>query len=235
MKTHSMQIKAQEGATNTFSCVMSAEVADRDGEVVLINGMDMGPFTANPVVLFDHGMDTGRGKLPIGKALTVTKAEGALHGEIQTAARPENHPEGEEWMPDTIHALIKQGCLNTVSIGFIVKDARRATPEDMEKYGKNCETVITQSELCELSVVAIPCNQEALITAVSKGYLPKSSKAWDGEVPIKVKKSKLTQVKKKHVVEIVKKRKKHVVNVHLNESETIAKRIIVRIKGGLYV
>lgn len=234
MKTQSVQIKAKEGAANTFSCVMSSEVADRDGEVVLLEGMDMGPFTANPVVLFDHGHDNERGKLPIGKVLSFEKTDGILHGEIQTASRPENHPEGEEWMPDTIHALIKQGCLNTVSIGFIVKDARRATADDMEKYGKSCQTVITKSELCELSVVAIPCNQEALITAVSKGYLPKLSKAWQGEVPIKPTKAKKAQVKKKHVVEIVKKRK-HVVKVRFANLETIANRIVVRIKGGLYV
>jgi hypothetical protein len=143
------------------------------------------------------------------------------------ASRPDNHPKEEEWLPDTLLSLMQQRCLNAVSIGFIPISARRPTSQDILKYGKDCETVTTKSELIELSLEPTPCNQDALITAVSKGLLPKTSKAWDGEA--------VAKAKEKTVVDVSMKRVKHTATVRIRPAQEIAKRVEVRVKGGLYV
>jgi HK97 family phage prohead protease len=212
-----MKIKnltVSQGETDRmFTCVMSKQVTDRDGEVVLLDGMDTANFNANPVVLFVHNSHS----VPVGKALSVAKEGDELIGKCEFTVRPESHPAEEEWLPDTLAHMVKEKCLNAVSIGFMVKEIRPATDADIKAYGAGTRYVITKSELWELSVVPVPCNRDALI----------KMKGMKSAAIIEITEDAPSVVAKKHTVYIVKKK-----GVDTDEAARIA---IVRVKGGLYV
>lgn len=233
MKNKAIQIKAADGANKRgFSCVLSSEIADREGEVVLIDGLNIENYKNNPVVMFAHGKDPNAGKVPVGKMVSLAKVDGKLIGDAVLAERPEAHPKDAEWLPDTLLSLIQQGCLNTVSIGFMPIEGRKPTSEDFKAYGEDCQMVTTKADLFELSLEPTQCNQDALITAVSKGLLPKKSKAYEGEV-----KETPAPEPQKIVAEvaIAKPRKnKHAVRVRVTDQERMKNIVMVRVKGGLY-
>ncbi len=223
-----LEISETDVPKRTFTCVLTKEIVDRDGEVILLDGLDLEAYKANPVVMFAHGKDKNAGKIPVGKMVNIRRVNGHILGDGEMASRPDAHPEAEEWVPDTLLSLMQQKCLNAVSIGFVPIAGRRANADDMKKYGAKCEMVTTKSELVELSLEPTPCNSSALIIAVSKGFLPKKSKAWDGEVS-----TDAPAPKAKTIVEL-KPRKKHVVILRKSDEERIAEKAIVRVKGGLY-
>ena len=169
---------------------ISTVSVDRDGDVLLPSGIDVADFAKNPVVLFGH--DSGR--IPVGKALRITRRPDAVEATVKFASRPPEHPDAVEWVPDTIFELFKQGVLRAFSVGFIVPEggARAASKKDVSRFGDNVRRVITRWKLLEFSVVPIPANQDALATAVSKGLLDPDSVAyhemeqtWDFDAPRK--------------------------------------------------
>src|SRR6478736_3962882 len=102
MKHEKMLIESAKGENRSFQCVMTAEVCDREGEVVLLDGLDIGPYQENPVVMFAHGKDKTAGKIPVGRMKLLERRDGKIIGEGVMAERPENHPKEEEWLPDTL-------------------------------------------------------------------------------------------------------------------------------------
>ena len=94
-------------------------------------------YSKNPILLFNHNYDK-----PIGKAELIRAEEGGLYieGTIYNAAAE-------------TYALVKSGVLKTFSVGFLIKDA-----EYLDRTGG---LLITDAELLEVSVVSVPCNQDA--------------------------------------------------------------------------
>lgn len=93
-------------------------------------------YTKNPILLFNHDYDE-----PIGKADLVEVRDGGLYIEASIYA------------VSKAYTLIKNGVLKTFSVGFLIKDA-----EYLEGTGG---LLITDAELLEVSVVSVPCNQDA--------------------------------------------------------------------------
>ncbi len=162
-----------------FSSVITTSAVDRDQEVVVPSGMNSKDYERNPVLLYAHDPNK-----PIGKMLTMRRGESSIDADFVLAPRPESH-EGE-WLPDTIGSLMRFGALNGVSIQFAPIDGgmRRATKADTEKYGAGVKTVYSKWKLLEVSVVSIPANQDALISAVSKGICTRESLAALGCEPL---------------------------------------------------
>lgn len=137
---------------------------DREGEVILPDGLDLVQYQSNPVVLWNH-----EGSAPIGKAQWIKRAGNGIKAKTVYATRPETHV--GEWLPDTIFALVQQEVLKGRSIGFIpvemVAPSLEHTKARPEWAKANC--LITKSVLFEYSVVSVPCNGAALQEAVSKG------------------------------------------------------------------
>ncbi len=176
-KQISAVLKAGESDGHTFSATISTNAVDRDGEVLLPEGMDAKDFNANPVVFWNHNYEK-----PIGRATKLAKTSGGWTAEATLAPRPETH-EGE-WLPDVAHALIKAGVLNGVSVGFAPVESRRPTKKDLETFGDDLQQVYTRWKLLEFSLTGLPSNQEALVTAVSKGAVSAiQCKAMGLEVP----------------------------------------------------
>lgn len=127
----------------------STNATDRSSDVILAsawtksNGLNN--FTANPILLFNHNYDK-----PIGKVVEMgTDGRGLkIKGVISKSA-------------GDVYNLVKEGVLSTFSVGFLVKDA---------DYNKETDgLIIKDAELLEVSVVSVPCNQDATFS-VAKSF-----------------------------------------------------------------
>lgn len=165
-----------------LDAAISTISVDRDGDVLLPSGLRADEFRRNPVVLLGHDA----GSLPIGKAVRIRQTPNAVMAEMEFAERPAAHPDAAEWVPDTVYDLFKQGVLNAFSVGFTIDSARPANKKDVNRFGDRVRRVVTEWNLLEFSVVTIPANQDALVTAVKSGDLRQDSyifEALDEEPP----------------------------------------------------
>lgn len=170
-------IRKQAGKAATFLATITTDSVDRDGEVVVPGGMNSRDYERNPVLLYEHDV-----KQPIGKMLGMKRAERSIEAEFALAPRPDSHV--GEWFPDTVASLMEFGALNTMSIGFMGLEARPASKADSEKYGPEVRRVYGKWKLLEVSVVSVPANQDAIITAVRKGLVSRdAAKAFGIMVP----------------------------------------------------
>lgn len=144
--------------------VGSTNVIDRYGDIIEQKGWTLKNYKANPVILWGHNQTEDR--LPIGKALRVwvkdrTKKNAKLMFKIQMDL--------EDSFAVEILRKIKEGFLNTVSVGFLPSEWEDMDPDDFwggRKY--------TKQDLLELSIVPVPANPEAVIAL--KGMSKKDSR-----------------------------------------------------------
>ena len=134
-----------------FEFVLSTEQVDRAGDVIRMNGLDLGHFKANPIALFGHEHD----KI-IGVWENVRVEGKQLIGRLKMAKA------GTSDLVDTVTSLIEQRIIKAVSVGF------QAIEMSPRKGGSGYEFI--KSSLHEASVVAVPMNPGAL--AVAKAMNP---------------------------------------------------------------
>ena len=126
----------------------STNAMDRSADRILSTAWTKGGlknFQTNPILLFNHNYDK-----PIGKVVEIVTDNTGLKikGVISKSA-------------GDIHNLVKEGVLSTFSVGFLIKDA---------EYDKSVDGLIVKdAELLEVSVVSIPCNQDATFS-VAKSF-----------------------------------------------------------------
>ena len=148
--------------------VWSTETVDRAGDIVRQN-WDLGPFTRNPIALYNHDHDVVLGRaLDFGVELGSRKA---LVGTIEYA------PEGTDPLIDSRYKLAAAGILRSTSVGFLplevdpVRDNAQRAALGLGEWG----VVFERSQLLEISVVSVPMNPEAeeaaLREAVERGIL----------------------------------------------------------------
>ena len=137
-----------------FRATITDQTVDRDKEVILAKGMNIKEFKKNGIILFNHDKN-----MPIGKSIDIKRVGDALVMTGKLAL------EGTISEADKIWQLIKQGILKSMSIGFMGTEFRMPTKEDIKDFGKEVIRVISKSQLLEVSVVSVPANQNALITA----------------------------------------------------------------------
>lgn len=138
------------------SFVFSDNSVDSYGDTIDARGWDLKAFTSNPIALFGH--DPSMPENVLGKARNVRVQGNRLVGEIVFAEASVN-PRAE-----LVYQMIKGGYLNAVSVGFepvewsVTKDKARPGGIDF-----------TKQKLREISVVAIPANENALVQAKAAG------------------------------------------------------------------
>ena len=125
--------------------VISSSALDRHGETIQVSGINTKEFMQNPTVLWAHNYED----LAIGKVVKLWKSSGKLMGRIKFAT---------EIVPfaKTVYDLIREGYLNAVSIGGLVR-------EYGENKGVTDYSNITKMDMVELSVVPVGANPEALV------------------------------------------------------------------------
>lgn len=129
---------------DTYRFCISSQAVDRDGEVVVQEGIDYKDFENNPVVLWGHEW----GSMPIGKVtkLYYDDIEEKTYADVKFASTPR---------AQEVKTLVKEGMVRTTSIGFMVDDWDWNETTGIVK--------LTKTKLLELSIVAIPANPDAYI------------------------------------------------------------------------
>jgi HK97 family phage prohead protease len=116
----------------------STSTKDRDGDVVVPFGIDMGNFHKNPILLYQHDRHQ-----PAGKVVKSEINDKGLY--IQAEVYKEVNPQA--------YYAVKSGVVSTFSIGFRGLDG---------DYHEETDTFyFTKSELLEISLVSIPANPDA--------------------------------------------------------------------------
>lgn len=151
----------------TVTSLISTQVVDRDGDVMIAQGMDASDFAKSGTVFYNHNYE-----LPVGSG-AVSKGDDRITAVTKFPERPESHQ--GEWFPDTVLSLFAAKVIKGFSIGFdpIEGGVRRATKADVDKFGDGVKQVFSKWKLFEYSVAPLPANQEALALAVNKSIITK--------------------------------------------------------------
>src|SRR5258706_12909336 len=170
LTTKLMKAAMETGAGNSFRAVISADSLDRDAEVLLPHGCDTTEFlkSGSGTIFWNHNYDQ-----PIGKALSVKRRGDALVSDFSFAERPDDY-EGDDFFPDYIKALVAQGVVKGVSVGFAPIETRMPTARDQERYGQEVRRVISKWKLYEWSIAPMQSNTDAIVEGVAKGVLSRS-------------------------------------------------------------
>ena len=147
--------KGTQSPDDPMKFVMSDETVDRVGDVIVAKGWNLDEFRKNPIALFGHDHQN-----IIGTWESVQVAGKQLVGRLKLAK------EGTSELVDTVRSLVEQRILRSVSVGF--------QPQEMEpmkdKSGRPTGGYkFMKSALHECSLVAVPCNPNALATAKGLG------------------------------------------------------------------
>src|SRR5579871_3442276 len=160
-KEYPVEVKELEDGTTEF--VITTDSVDRMGDTIAADGWELGSFLKNPVVLFAHDSHS----LPVGRAVAVTHTPNGLKSRVQWV------PKDVYPFAGTVREMVKGGFLNATSVGFQPLEYKWA--EDKERPGG---IDFTKQELLEFSIVPIPANAEALVTAREAGIDVTLIKEW---------------------------------------------------------
>jgi hypothetical protein len=150
---------------------ITTEAIDRENEIVVARGMNDSHFKLNPIVTLQHAYQLP----PVGKSLWRKRAkDGSLAGiKAKTQYPPRPADWGEVWPPDQVFALIQAGLLQGKSIGFLRLKSHAPSSHEIAARPELAPVnrIIDEWLLLEYACTFLPCNQEALVEAVSKGQL----------------------------------------------------------------
>lgn len=162
-KSYTCDLSVNPGERSVVAKISTAAI-DRDGEVMVPSGCITTDFEKSGTVFYNHDYDR-----PIGKCVSIKRNQYDIEAKTVFASRPENHV--GEWLPDTVFSLFQQDVIKGFSVGFKSVEYRPATKGDIANYGPGCTGVYSKWKMMEYSVAPLPCNQDALSMAVSKGVL----------------------------------------------------------------
>jgi hypothetical protein len=152
-----ISVKSEDMGERRVLFTISAEVKDRDGDILRADGIDLTNYEKNKVFLGFHNSRD----FPLGKTEKVwvegkrVKAIVYFPTVNELSTDPEQASEKAR-LCDFCYCCYKTGMLNAVSVGFIPLE----WTETKDGYD------ITKWELLEFSAVAVPANQDAIAEAV---------------------------------------------------------------------
>lgn len=163
-------ISLEEGVIDAV--VGSTNVLDRMGDVIDQAGWDLRNYEKNPVILWGHNVREERP--PIGKAMKVW-----VDGKQERTKKLMFKVKFDlfDQFAAEIYRKIKEGFINTVSVGFLPTEWEDLKGSSGPFGGRR----YTKQELLELSFVPVPANPEAVIA------LRSMSKKDDRFAPIELK------------------------------------------------
>jgi len=144
LKSHGDDGWSFSGYASTFGNV------DEGGDVVLRGAFGSSIARRVPRLLWQHDMSE-----PIGKVVQLKEDDRGLHGDFRISRTVRGHD---------AYQLLKDGAIDSMSIGYI--------PEDQEFDDAHNVRKLKSVDLLEISLVSIPMNEEARITAVKAAQLP---------------------------------------------------------------
>ena len=137
-------VKAVDRQQRQIEFVASRQEIDRDGDVIVTDGIDVSNYRRNPTLLLQHDRTVRFGRTD---SLIFRPVDGvnALIGRATVL------PAGVSAEADQAYAELLHGALGGVSIGFSVKEAD-AVPILPGQSGRT----FTKTELLEISIVSLP-------------------------------------------------------------------------------
>ena len=180
-KSIPFQIKKVEEDTRKIIAVISKEVMDDEGDLIVIDGIDTSRFEKGgiPLMWSHQHYDP-----PIGKTTFITKVEDELIAEFEYATAEEYS------FADTIYKLTKGGYINSFSITVVPKDGGL---ENMQ----GGRFMVKKSKLLEVSATSVPANEhanvlsKALTKAIDDKFLDEVEA---GEVDLFLKKIEIEKI-----------------------------------------
>jgi HK97 family phage prohead protease len=149
-------------AAGTIRFIMSAEVEDRDRDIVVQAGLDTVEFEKNPVAPWGHQARD----MPVGQWSDITKT---LTGRPKRTEGTLKLTKGEP-QADRLALHLEAGSIRACSIGFMPKSIeRREVPDEMKDDYFYPGYLIHEAELYECSPCSIPANPAALAKAAAAG------------------------------------------------------------------
>lgn len=133
-----------------------------DGDVWVMEGIDLTRYLRHPIVLWDHDMAQ-----PIGRASNIKVTSDKITARVTF---PES---GISPKADEIRGLVKSGIISGVSTGIL---PTAAVPRD--RKDPTAGNRITESILMEFSIVAVPCDATSGVTARSNGGKTVAKRQW---------------------------------------------------------
>jgi HK97 family phage prohead protease len=176
MQIKTLKTYVEENAGGRIRAKLTTDSVDRDGEVLIPQGMNAKDYEQNPVLFYNHEYNN-----PVGKVTNIKRVENAVVGDLEFAKRPDKYK--GDFFPEFVEVLVRQGIIKGVSVGFVPEEngARAATKADRSKFGGRIKRVFNRWKLLEVSIAPLPANQDALIQAVGKGIVtPMQVKAFCG-------------------------------------------------------
>jgi HK97 family phage prohead protease len=122
----------------------------RDGHILEPSGVDLSEYRKVPVVLWQHAPTS-----PVARCSSIALVDGEVRGTAEFA------PAGTSSAVDEAFGCVKSGVVGAVSVGFDIIDAEPLDPKKGSRGGLH----IKRSTLLEISLVSIPADVGALITA----------------------------------------------------------------------
>lgn len=123
-------------------------IVDRGGDIIPKDAWDLKNYEKNPIILFSHDKNQ-----PIGRAVVTEAKDEGLY--VKAKISQSDAPDIAK-----VRDLIKEGVLNAFSVGFDMKQSEKTA----DGYNE-----IKAAELFEISVVAIPMNQDSTFS-LTKSY-----------------------------------------------------------------
>lgn len=151
----SFTVSATPGADNRVTFTASTRSVDRHGTILEPAGCDAAAFMKNPVFLWNHKRD-GEPDDVIGTVVSVEKTADSVVCVVDF----DIGKKAQQCL-----RRVKRGVLRAVSVGFI--------PLETSEPDADGVVTVKRWELCELSLVAVPSNRDALRRSWTLRAMPK--------------------------------------------------------------
>lgn len=137
---------------------------DSFGTVVDPNGMDRSEYERNKVVLWEHGKDAVRGRVPIGRCSWIKPRRDKGDVIAKTVFADDDFSRG-------VFGLYRDGALKGWSVYGLPVQVSPPTKEEIARRPEleRCKAIYRRWVLKEYSGVAIPGNLDAVTEACSRG------------------------------------------------------------------
>lgn len=133
---------------------------DRGDEVIAVDAWELDNYRNNPIILFNHGMDT-LGGTPVGKAIDIKQTKDGLFLKVKMS---NSQAPGIKM----VRELVEERILRAFSVGFSPKQT-----DTIDRDGRKIK-LIKKAELFEVSIVGVPMNQDSLFELSEKSLTTKS-------------------------------------------------------------
>jgi hypothetical protein len=146
---------------------ITAELPDRQGDIVLASGMDDSHFRLNPIVTLNHDYQ----RPPVGRSLwrRLVRDQGVsgIRAKTYYPPRPKDWSDGP-WLPDLAYELLRAGLLNAKSIGFLPLKVRTPTQEEITATAgmRNVRAIVERWLLLEYACCYLPVQPYAVVEEI---------------------------------------------------------------------